>query len=534
VDSINEDRLIGPPGCGKTTTLAQAIAHNASVYDGGRVIAVSHTRAAAAELVGRDPPIPLDNIGTIHSFAFHALDRPSVAEESKLLAEFASESGYSMSAQRKVEDLEGRTLVEHGDSLLSEYSRLRNARVPRVAWSPTVTHFAVKWEDFKRQTSTVDFTDMIELALLEVACPVQEPVVICVDEAQDTSKLQWALVRKWASHPTCEKLVTAGDPDQSIFEWAGADPSFFVENAPRRRLVLEQSYRVPREVHAFAQRWIRQVVGRDDVVYRPRDFDGACVRRTHRWGRPWEFVDELAATVDAGRSVMVMASCAYMLTPLVEQLRDAGVAFRNPWRKTNGAWNPLRTGGRGTSTAEVFEALMAPWMPDAERMWTPGQVATWASRTTKAFKRGGKERLSNLEDDLTDGQIIEVLMRYAATEDDLSAILDPPPRCSDWLADHLEANRRRQGAFLARLVARRGPQALSEEPRLYVGTCHSFKGSEADVVYVFPDLSWLGFNEYVGEGRDSVTRLFYVAATRAREELHLCSPTSRLAVNITM
>ena len=44
------------------------------------MMATSFTRAAAIELTGRDVPIDLNRIGTLHSACFHALGRPSIAE----------------------------------------------------------------------------------------------------------------------------------------------------------------------------------------------------------------------------------------------------------------------------------------------------------------------------------------------------------------------------------------------------------------------------------------------------------------------
>jgi superfamily I DNA/RNA helicase len=67
-----------------------------------------------------------------------------------------------------------------------------------------------------------------------------------------------------------------------------------------------------------------------------------------------------------------------------------------------------------------------------------------------------------------------------------------------------------------------------------VGTIHSVKGGQADVVYLFPDLSPAGDGQYRrgGSQRDSVIRQFYVGATRARETLCLCSPESGAAIPI--
>ena len=70
--TVTEDRVIGPPGTGKTTFLTQVITHEASQRGSDAVVAVSHTRAAAAELAGRNAPIDRDNIATLHALAYRA------------------------------------------------------------------------------------------------------------------------------------------------------------------------------------------------------------------------------------------------------------------------------------------------------------------------------------------------------------------------------------------------------------------------------------------------------------------------------
>ena len=77
-----------------------------------------------------------------------------------------------------------------------------------------------------------------------------------------------------------------------------------------------------------------------------------------------------------------------------------------------------------------------------------------------------------------------------------------------------------------------GPSALEESPRVIVGTIHSVKGGEADVVFLFPDLSPAGDAAYQKHGpqRDSVIRLLYVGMTRARHTLYICQRESSMAV----
>ena len=77
-----------------------------------------------------------------------------------------------------------------------------------------------------------------------------------------------------------------------------------------------------------------------------------------------------------------------------------------------------------------------------------------------------------------------------------------------------------------------GVRALRETPRVIVGTIHSVKGCEADVVFLFPDLSRAADAAYQKHGpdRDSVIRLFYVDMTRAKHTLYICQQESASTV----
>jgi superfamily I DNA/RNA helicase len=88
--------------------------------------------------------------------------------------------------------------------------------------------------------------------------------------------------------------------------------------------------------------------------------------------------------------------------------------------------------------------------------------------------------------------------------------------------------------YPADIAAKRGPQGLLDTPRVVVGTIHSVKGGQADVVYLFPDLSQAADAQYGRGGamRDSVVRLFYVGATRAYEQLHVCQRETGMAITL--
>jgi superfamily I DNA/RNA helicase len=88
--------------------------------------------------------------------------------------------------------------------------------------------------------------------------------------------------------------------------------------------------------------------------------------------------------------------------------------------------------------------------------------------------------------------------------------------------------------FPAEVTTKRGPRALLQTPQVMVGTIHSVKGGQADCVYRFPDLSQAGDAQYarVGHSRDSVIRLFYMGATRAREALYICQRETSMTVDL--
>ena len=84
--------------------------------------------------------------------------------------------------------------------------------------------------------------------------------------------------------------------------------------------------------------------------------------------------------------------------------------------------------------------------------------------------------------------------------------------------------------YAVRVARRCGETALEKTPQVVIGTVHSVKGGEADVVYVFPDLSPAADEEYLSTDPDTVIGIMYVAFTRARETLVLCDPASNRAV----
>ena len=97
----------------------------------------------------------------------------------------------------------------------------------------------------------------------------------------------------------------------------------------------------------------------------------------------------------------------------------------------------------------------------------------------------------------------------------------------NWWEENLLDTRKPAAEYPLAVVRKYGTGQI--EPKVSVGTIHSYKGAEADVVILFPDLSAAGEKEWDYGDKDSVVRLFYVGMTRAREGLIVGKPTSAAA-----
>jgi DNA helicase-2/ATP-dependent DNA helicase PcrA len=424
------------------------------------------------------------------------------------------------------------TVYTHGDELYGKLQILRARMEPPDRWPAAVRRFGNAWEEWKRERGLVDFTDLLERGLRDFKIAPGNPRVIFVDEAQDLSKLQLALVRQWGRH--ADHVVLAGDDDQAVLTFAGSDPEALLDRTEQEffRHVLSQSYRVPRRIHLLSQVWIQRLTIREPKEYRPRDHVGE-IRFFHRgsYKTPAIVADDAERYLAEGKSVMYLATCSYMLEPLKRTLRQRGLPFHNPYRRKRLDWNPLAPIKHGTSPAERLGAFLRP-RPEAQNApWFGEDLRKWADwlPASGILLNGAAERIQKLRP--TEIVTVEMLVELfePAALDELMRVVSEEPLgpCLDWWLDRMNAKRRRQVDYPARVAARRGVPALTDTPRIIIGTGHSVKGGEADVVYVFPDLSASGMRQWDGrpKDRDAVIRLGYVMMTRARETLVICEPS---------
>jgi superfamily I DNA/RNA helicase len=546
--------VIGPPGTGKTTHVAKVATEAARRFGSDKVVISSLTRAAAHEVASRRVPIPKEAVGTMHALAYRALGRPGLVGDEEAAewnvgrCPWAGSDGQrcgghaawpisglkgGFSALKAGDDHRNDDRGEklEGDRLLEKSTFYRSRLMDRKDWPNESALFDEHWAAWKEERGVVDFQDMITLALRDCDQAPGNPRILYVDEGQDSSTAEIALAMKWGR--AAGHLVAVGDPDQSIYGWRGADPEAFLRMATgEHRRVLEQSYRVPRAVHAQAVQWIEQLgrYGRERVVYNPRDEDGEVDRRGDlHAGYPAGILGEVLRDVERGRTVMILATCGYMLQPLQRLLKEEALPFWNPYRPRRGDWNPLS--GTATRVLNYLAPDERTWEDNA-RPWTWKRLWSWLELIdSKLLANGAKAECKRLgtTEETAELPVCGSLVQCAAALDAIFAdgmnTWDGNPT---WLRGLLLETATKKMEYPIAVAEKHGGKALRDDPKIVIGTVHSTKGSESDAVYLLPDLSMSAVDEWqTPEGETAIRRLFYVGMTRAREKLVICGSRGR-------
>lgn len=520
-----EIRVFGPPGTGKTTYLANQINRAVNRLKTTRILVASFTRTAAKELAGRDVKIKRGRIGTLHSMAYRALGYPEVAESEKWLERWNDQ--HKPEEQISVSSFD----PEHGGAIEFEGRTKSDRRLFLYNWMRAkglsldevkddirgeIEEFVSEWEDFKHQYDLIDFTDMIYHALHDLSGPPYESDVGFFDEVQDFSPLELALVRKWGK--TFEYTILAGDDDQCIYSYKGASPEAFLmpEIPEEDNIILPKSYRLPERIKRAAEEYIKGVMLRKQKEFESKGPGGEIELDAPSWAEPFKVVSWIERELKNHSSVMLLASCNFMLGPVLKALRSHGIAFHNPYRPENGYWN-AGTSAKRRMAAYLTEDVELYGMLTKPHTW--GSIWEWIEVLDAkkiGLKRGAKKYIESMAKEKTTAE-------EELKESDWQEIgIKPPDGSVEWFWNNLRPSKKNMFVQVYTMVKYGQLRSLREPPKLIVGTIHSVKGGEADVVYVFPDISSSAVHEILLRGADAidaVKRMFYVAITRARKKL---------------
>ena len=339
-----------------------------------------------------------------------------------------------------------------------------------------------EFKRYKKEKGLIDYDDMLERFIEQDVSPSFD--VLFIDEAQDLSPLQWRMVRSlWAK---ADKTYIAGDDDQAIFKWAGADVDSFIalKEEVDHINTLNQSYRIPGgPIHELSQSIIKNVTNRYDNDYMPRQEVGDLTR----------YSDVTQVDMSQGQW-LVLSSANHFLDDIKDLCELQGWYYSHKHRnsiKLNlllaiQTWEKWRTVEHALPVASIKNIYSYL-----------GDNVTKGYRTGKTF------------DDNEDGYYIE------------ECVADHGLQTEDvWYKAFAGLDSNTEN-YIRNMLANK--EKISQNPRITLSTIHGAKGGESDNVLILPDIT-KSAADHNDIDPDDLHRLFYVAVTRAKKALHLLEP----------
>ena len=493
-------RIFGPPGTGKTTTLLNMVddALEKGMHP-HRIAFLAFTKKAATEAKERaaarfnlDPKKDLIYFRTLHSLALTMTDiRPEQVMQPENYKELGNAIGITLNEAKVRESNDIQDMVSASDPILGliNLARLKktnlrdeyNHSTIDADWN-TVNFVSKSLREYKDGLGLYDFTDMLQAFVdqSDTYCPQFD---LCfLDEAQDLSALQWDIAH--ILDENSKRMYAAGDDDQAIYRWAGADVDHFI-NLPGGSETLSQSYRVPSRVHAIAENVVRRINRRFPKKYEPRGEPGNVTR-----------INTISSLDMSQGTWLILSQAGYQLNPVTTDLRSNGYLFTYRGHR---------------SISEKISDAVNGW----EQMRKGEEITGDVARKIYSFmsignriKRGFK-KLPGLEDDqFVNLDTLIVNFGLLATPEMIwSEAMDKLP----------ELDR----AYITALL-RRG-EKFNGVPRITASTIHGAKGGEAENVVLFTDISPAA-DEEMRINPDDMHRVFYVGVTRTKKNLFIVEP----------
>ena len=571
-------RLFGGPGSGKTTALLDRVEDileddDVTFRD---ILVVSYTRAAAqevrerlAERLDENPRALQGNVCTMHAKAYDLLNlsRGDVIGESDK-EDFCEEFGLEYEDEYSGAGRRTARSTTIGNKIIATSQWLQRTRRDVADWydvpfqwdmeevrlppeidpnaqegnkyTPTwpsdddridVPEAIRAWRSFKGDQGKVGFADMLERVHQRSLVPSVDYLVI--DEFQDITTLQYAVYSEWKPH--VEQVLIAGDDDQVVYSWQGADPDLFLDEAVDEDVILPNSYRLPSTVLEVVNREIRHIEKRQDKDLEPRK-EGGVVEGLENPSM-LDLVRMIRRTlVEDDGTIMVLFRARYQMFQFIDEFITEGVPFTalTDQRMWTDRLTQYVRAVEAYDAGEDLDGLQARRLADM--------------LMDSAFGTTERDELFSAIDDLEEEAGVEDLEDLTVPADVIEEhvpFMPAPESAADMLRKVTSFQKKSVKSYFAI-----GQYQSMPTDRVRVGTIHSAKGREADHVFVGTDLTEKVVEQMVAtvedrsdvEGGTGVTvhgeeftkttspvpvltdnerRVFYVGMSRARERLVL-------------
>lgn len=505
-------KIFGSPGTGKTTKLISLIKNSEFPISkigyctfGRKALTDMKDRMRAEGVSDKD----MEWFKTIHSMNFKllGLNKDQVADN--YLDQFCKQYGFKLKKGIKFnidEPVVLQTLLNTvGDSLDDEfYMQMMTDRIelrpfnfihPRISsYAGAYLHFKHCYFDWLRDNDYIDYTGMIERGIEQGILP---PVhMLCIDEWQDLNPLQIKQIKKWADNITIS--YHAGDDDQTIFSFSGADPISFLDMECDDEQILGETFRLPSDILALSQEVItRNATRRDKKIITKKD-DGGIYEKT---------IGNICASLEdkiiAGESTYILVRNNFIIPMLCKDLSEYGIPLSGYTTQTEAIKLLINITEKGYFDYRDLTTL------------TTGGIFP----SSVYFQKGTKANVKNLLVNFPIGGIsFEEIKKTGLKETFFTHAKD-----HNFLSLKIDV---KEITYILTLLKKYGTKFNPVK----IMTIHQSKGLEADNIVLIPDIA-LTCRESE-EGRrgkketESEWRVWYTAITRAKKRLFIATNTN--------
>ena len=582
--AIQHDRgpmmVLAGPGSGKTTVITYRIWYLTEELgvNPGDILVITFTRAAAMEMRERYEKLSGKSsrvtFGTFHAVFFQIL---------KLAYRMTGANIVREDRKRQIlKELADRCSLEPEDEgdflnqLEAEISTVKTGRIPLDHYySASCPDEAFRqiyrgYDGEMRRTGLIDFDDMMVMCYelfterKDILSAWQKRYrYILIDEFQDIDQLQYDIVRMLALPEN--NLFIVGDDDQSIYRFRGARPEImlgFEKDYPGAgRVLLDINYRSTAEIVGAAQLVIRHNQKRFPKTIRSLDVHGKNVL-TRVFPNPRAenraVAEEIRALLEAGEKPAEIA-VLYRTNLGPRMLMETMMGYNLPFRTRDQVPNLydhwiardifayLRLAAGGRRREDFFRIMNRPKRYMSRAAFPGEKVSFFELRQFYADRSYMEQILSDFEYDLKALSRMSPLaaVNYIRQGIGYDRFLEEYAASHRMQASELFeiADEIRESAASYRTVPeweehireyreellRQASRGKMPQDAVTLATMHSAKGLEFSTVYIIDAVEGVTPHgkAVLADDIEEERRLFYVAMTRAKRNLRICSVRTR-------
>ena len=274
--------VLAVPGSGKTTMLLERIKILSNEIDPNKILTLTFSKNQAVDMKNRYLNVSQrdrikTNFMTIHAFCYLVIRNFYKKQnlELKILEADDSYNKYNLikeiyyKTNKRIisdEDLKNFfSVVGYMRNSLSDLSYLKNSQIKNI------NLIYQSYEKFKKDNFYLDYDDMqtVALELINTYPSLLRSIrnrykYIQLDEGQDTSILQFKIIEKIVA-PNNNLMIVADD-DQSIYGFRAAEPSYllnFREKYPNSKFIsMNENHRSSGNIVEVCHKFIKQNINR--------------------------------------------------------------------------------------------------------------------------------------------------------------------------------------------------------------------------------------------------------------------------------